>query len=166
MADQRQSDECDFGRLFVQHEARIYGYIRSLVVHRADAEDLLQETASMLWQKFHEFQPGSNFLAWAMSVARFQCSTSAGKRNTTCSNLARRSKTSWRPTPWPSRRGWTIYSSCLTNVYTSYRRLIAICLPSAMPRKLRPPSLADRLGRPARPFTVPFVVFAGLWPTA
>jgi RNA polymerase sigma-70 factor, ECF subfamily len=72
MANTRPSDECDFGRLFVQHEARIYGYIRSLVVHRADAEDLLQETASVLWQKFHEFEPGTNFLAWAMCIARFQ----------------------------------------------------------------------------------------------
>lgn len=72
MTNPRQSDECDFGRLFVQHETRIYGYIRSLVVHRTDAEDLLQETASVLWQKFDEFQPGTNFLAWAMSIARFQ----------------------------------------------------------------------------------------------
>jgi RNA polymerase sigma-70 factor (ECF subfamily) len=72
MTDPRHSNECDFGRLFVQHEARIYGYIRSLVIHRTDAEDLLQETASVLWQKFDEFEPGSNFLAWAMSVARFQ----------------------------------------------------------------------------------------------
>ena len=72
MTDSRQSGDRNFGRLFVQHEARIYGYIRSLVVHRTDAEDLLQETASVLWQKFPEFQAGSNFLAWAMSVARFQ----------------------------------------------------------------------------------------------
>jgi len=33
---------------------------------------VLQETASVLWQKFPEFQVGSNFLAWAMSIARFQ----------------------------------------------------------------------------------------------
>ena len=72
MADPCPFDECDFGKLFVRHEARIYGYIRSLVRHRTDAEDVLQETASVLWHKFHEFQPGSNFLAWAMSVARFQ----------------------------------------------------------------------------------------------
>lgn len=72
MTDRHQSDQCDFGLLFVQYEPRLYGYIRSLVMHRADAEDLLQETASILWQKFHEFTPGSNFLAWAMSIARFQ----------------------------------------------------------------------------------------------
>lgn len=72
MTNRDRSDEHDFGRLFVQYEPRIYGYIRSLVMNRDDAEDLLQETASVLWQKFDEFTPGSNFLAWAMSIARFQ----------------------------------------------------------------------------------------------
>lgn len=72
MSNASQSDEHDFGRLFVQYQPRIYGYIRSLVVGRDDAEDLLQETASVLWRKFDEFQPGSNFLAWALSVARYQ----------------------------------------------------------------------------------------------
>lgn len=72
MAEPRESNDRNFGRLFVQYEARIYGYIRSLVLHRTDAEDLLQETAAVLWQKFPEFESGTNFLAWAMSVARFQ----------------------------------------------------------------------------------------------
>jgi RNA polymerase sigma-70 factor (ECF subfamily) len=72
MSAQDQSGEHDFGRLFVRYQPRIYGLIRSLVVRRADAEDLLQETASVLWRKFDEFQPGSNFLAWALSVARYQ----------------------------------------------------------------------------------------------
>jgi RNA polymerase sigma-70 factor, ECF subfamily len=66
------SADCDFGRLFVRYQARIYGYIRSMVVHRTDAEDLLQETASVLWRKFDEFRPGTDFLAWALQVARYQ----------------------------------------------------------------------------------------------
>ena len=65
-------DGHDFGKLLIQHQQRIYGFIRSLVTNRADAEDLLQETASVLWQKFSEFEPGSNFLAWALAVARLQ----------------------------------------------------------------------------------------------
>jgi RNA polymerase sigma-70 factor, ECF subfamily len=64
--------DCDFGRLLMEHRARIYGFIRSLVAQRADAEDLLQETASVLWRKFDEFQAGSNFLAWALQVARYE----------------------------------------------------------------------------------------------
>jgi RNA polymerase sigma-70 factor, ECF subfamily len=66
------SADRDFGRLLMEHRTRIYGYIRSLVVHRADAEDLLQETASVLWRKFDDFRPGSNFLAWALQVARYE----------------------------------------------------------------------------------------------
>jgi RNA polymerase sigma-70 factor (ECF subfamily) len=67
-----QAGEHDFGRLFVRYQPRIYGFIRSLVVSRTDAEDLLQETASVLWRRFDEFRPGSNFLAWALTAARFQ----------------------------------------------------------------------------------------------
>ena len=72
MPDNLGPDDRDFGRLFTRYQPRIYGYICSLVAHRSDAEDLLQETASVLWQKFGEFQPGSNFLAWALRVARYQ----------------------------------------------------------------------------------------------
>ena len=72
MPDNVGPDDRDFGRLFTRYQPRIYGYICSLVAHRSDAEDLLQETASVLWQKFGEFQPGLNFLAWALQVARYQ----------------------------------------------------------------------------------------------
>jgi len=72
MPEQTSFDEHDFGRLFVQYQPRIYGYIRSLLLHQADAEDVLQETASVLWRRFPEYQAGSNFLAWALCVARFQ----------------------------------------------------------------------------------------------
>jgi RNA polymerase sigma-70 factor, ECF subfamily len=72
MPGRHESADRDLGRLLMEYRARIYGYIRSLVVHRADAEDLLQETASVLWRKFDEFQPGSNFLAWALQVARYE----------------------------------------------------------------------------------------------
>ena len=72
MPDNLGPDDRDFGRLFARYQPRIYGYIRSLVAHRNDAEDLLQETASILWQKFGEFQAGSDFLAWALRVARYE----------------------------------------------------------------------------------------------
>jgi len=72
VSEQSRSDERDFGRLFVQYQPRIYGYIRSLVAQRTDAEDVLQETASVLWQKFDSFRPGTDFLAWALNVAHYR----------------------------------------------------------------------------------------------
>jgi RNA polymerase sigma-70 factor, ECF subfamily len=62
----------EFVRLFLQAEPRVYGYIRSQVLQRADAEDLLQETAAVLWSKFDRFVAGSDFVAWACRIARFK----------------------------------------------------------------------------------------------
>ena len=36
-----------------------------------DAEDILQETKVRLWDQFARFTPGTNFGAWASTVARF-----------------------------------------------------------------------------------------------
>ncbi|MCE9547843.1 MAG: sigma-70 family RNA polymerase sigma factor, partial [Planctomycetia bacterium] len=60
----------EFMRLFTAHEPRIYGYIHSLVPRRPDADDLAQETHIVLWQKFDDFQSGTNFFAWACQIAR------------------------------------------------------------------------------------------------
>ncbi len=61
----------DFVRLFVQHESRIYAFIRSLVFQTSDADDLLQETAATLWQKYEGFRAGTDFLAWALQTAHY-----------------------------------------------------------------------------------------------
>lgn len=62
----------EFVGLLTQHQPGIYALIRSLVPHRADAEDILQETSQVLWKKFDSFESGTNFLAWARQVARFE----------------------------------------------------------------------------------------------
>jgi RNA polymerase sigma-70 factor, ECF subfamily len=62
----------EFIDLFLKAEPRVYAYIRSQVPHRSDAEDVLQETATVLWSKFAGFAPGTDFLAWAYQVARFK----------------------------------------------------------------------------------------------
>jgi RNA polymerase sigma-70 factor (ECF subfamily) len=37
-----------------------------------DAEDVFQQTAITLWDKFGEFEPGSDFFAWACTIARYK----------------------------------------------------------------------------------------------
>lgn len=63
------NDVEEFVRLLLAHERRIFAYILSLVPNRADADDLLQETSIVLWRKFGEYKSGSDFLAWALTVA-------------------------------------------------------------------------------------------------
>jgi RNA polymerase sigma-70 factor (ECF subfamily) len=70
-------------RLFVQMQPRLHAYIRALVPNRSDAEEVLQETGVVLWKKFDEFEPGTEFARWATRVARLQalCYYKRSKRN-------------------------------------------------------------------------------------
>jgi RNA polymerase sigma-70 factor, ECF subfamily len=63
-----------FLRLYTKHQHRILAYRYTLVPNRADAEDLFQETAVLLWEKFDQFEPGSDFVAWACRVAFLKAS--------------------------------------------------------------------------------------------
>jgi RNA polymerase sigma-70 factor (ECF subfamily) len=62
----------EFMRLFLNCEPRVFAFIRSLVFSRADADDVLQETALVLWEKFDQFEPGTRFDRWAFRIAHFQ----------------------------------------------------------------------------------------------
>ena len=55
--------------LMTQHQRRIFSYIYTLVPDRHDAEDLLQETSLVICEKFHEFTPDTDFVAWACQIA-------------------------------------------------------------------------------------------------
>jgi len=61
-----------FMRLFMANHRNIYAFILSLVPNWADADDLMQETATVMWTKFGEFELGTNFLSWGMKVAYFE----------------------------------------------------------------------------------------------
>ncbi len=58
-----------FVRLIGLHQHQIHRYLLSLVPHAHDADDLLQDTNLFLWREFHRFEEGTNFVAWACSVA-------------------------------------------------------------------------------------------------
>lgn len=55
--------------LMTRHQRQIFAYIYTLVPRRHDAEDLLQETSVVIVEKFGEFRPGSDFVAWACQIA-------------------------------------------------------------------------------------------------
>lgn len=59
-----------FFQLFMNSQKNLYAYILASVHNFNDAEDILQETAAVLWQNFDKFDPETNFLAWAISIAR------------------------------------------------------------------------------------------------
>lgn len=68
-SDQRTDN---FIRHLTRYQNRLYAYILSLTGEPNLAEDVLQETNVVLWNKSREFEPGTNFGAWALHVAHLQ----------------------------------------------------------------------------------------------
>ena len=60
-----------FVKLLTACQSRIYAYILSRAPRSADADDILQETAGTMWKKFNEFKTGTDFLAWGLTIARY-----------------------------------------------------------------------------------------------
>lgn len=47
----------------------LYYAVLSIVGNRTDADDIMQEVCIVLWQRFEEFEPGTNFRKWATAFA-------------------------------------------------------------------------------------------------
>lgn len=67
-----KTDPEQFLRLFMESERRIYAFIVSVLPNLTDADDILQETSLILWKKFDQFRPGTDFIAWACRTAQFE----------------------------------------------------------------------------------------------
>ena len=68
-------------RLLMANERRIFAYVLTLLPNVADAEDVLQETSIVLWRKFPEYQPGSDFTSWAYRIAHNLVRNSRAKQH-------------------------------------------------------------------------------------
>ena len=65
----------EFVRLLTEHDRGVLLFILSLVPSWADAEEIRQETNVKLWQEFGKFQSGSDFGAWARTIAWYEVLT-------------------------------------------------------------------------------------------
>ena len=61
-----------FLKEFASQHDRLFAYLFSLLPHRPDAEDVFQRTSLILWQKFDQWERGTDFLAWACGVAFYE----------------------------------------------------------------------------------------------
>lgn len=58
-----------FLSLFLRSEREIFRYVAALVPNVADAEDIVQQTALALWEKFDAYDPRQPFTPWACRFA-------------------------------------------------------------------------------------------------
>ena len=64
--------QAEFTRLYDGCAGWLHGYLLSLLRRPEDADEVLQETAQVLWQKFDQYQPNTEFRAWACRIAYFK----------------------------------------------------------------------------------------------
>jgi len=64
--------ESEFVLLITRHQAAMYAYILTLHPDRVAAQDILQESNLVLCRKLADFEPGTDFRAWAFRVAYWQ----------------------------------------------------------------------------------------------
>ena len=61
-----------FTRLLLEHEPEILRAVLVFVPERADARDIVQDTAVALWQQFDQYDDSRPFANWAIGFARIQ----------------------------------------------------------------------------------------------
>lgn len=58
--------------LFARYQRRLYAYIASVLPDPAATDEVLQETNIIVWRKFDQFVPESDFRAWVYRIAHFE----------------------------------------------------------------------------------------------
>ena len=72
MSDSVDPQTAHVQMLFVQHASQLRGFIVALSPDFSRVDDILQETFLVITRKAAEFEPGTNFLGWACTIARFK----------------------------------------------------------------------------------------------
>ncbi|MFC4991117.1 sigma-70 family RNA polymerase sigma factor [Rubritalea tangerina] len=69
------NQSAEFVSLMTEHQSDLWAFILAQLPGSPDVADILQKTNLTLWTKQDQFELGTNFKAWAFSVARFEVLT-------------------------------------------------------------------------------------------
>ena len=64
--------EAEFVALLTGSQTAIALAIRGLIPGDRGVDEVVQQTNAKIWQKRAEFEPGTNFRAWALAIARYE----------------------------------------------------------------------------------------------
>lgn len=67
--DDQNAAQKQFLSLFLRSEREIFRYVSALVPNAADADDIVQQTALALWEKFNSYDASKPFTPWACRFA-------------------------------------------------------------------------------------------------
>jgi RNA polymerase sigma-70 factor (ECF subfamily) len=61
-----------FLRLFLEHEASLKAYLRSVLFNTEESREVMQDVAVVLWRKFEPGMTSESFRRWAFGVAKME----------------------------------------------------------------------------------------------
>ena len=67
-----RTDYEQFVSLLTRHEPALRRFVRTLLPAWADVDEVMQRTALAAWRKFDRFEAGTDFIKWALVIARFE----------------------------------------------------------------------------------------------
>ncbi|NNE01399.1 MAG: sigma-70 family RNA polymerase sigma factor [Pirellulaceae bacterium] len=117
----------DIGEVFVQllleHEPQVRSFLRGLLPSWDDVDDVLQEAGLIAWRKFADFEQGTAFGGWFLTIARFEA-------------LAHRRRIARTPLVFADDL-WELLAdeSVQNETPTVYRRHLETCLEKLPPEK-------------------------------
>lgn len=72
ISDNAMFDHKRFVTLLSLNHSKVYNYILMLVPNHNEADDIMQEASVAMYEKFGTFKEGTDFLSWAIVVAKYQ----------------------------------------------------------------------------------------------
>lgn len=142
----------DFLTLFLGEQRRLYRFIRSLVPHAQDAEDILQETATILWQQFDKYVDGTSFYAWSCKVAQFRILKHRHRLSQSAALLSEDVLESLAALAITTDRKLDPRQSALEHCLTKLRTRDRTIIEQRYGQQSTGREVAERLGRPANSF--------------
>lgn len=138
----------EFVQLFTQAQRQLYLFILSQVGRTQAAEEILQETNLVIWSKYLQFEPGSNFMAWVRQIAVYEVLKWRQKKSrdklTFSDEFVQSVAHSFEQTPLDIERRQQALQQCLSKLNEQDRELIEQRYQPGMTGK----DVANSLGRP------------------
>ena len=130
--------------LFVQHASALRGFVHALMPDFAWADDIVQETFLTITKKAADFEPGTNFLGWACTIARFKVMEAGrkAKNSTTLSPDIIESLCACEPEAEASDERLRHLAECLEKLAPQSRQAVEMRYQQAH----KPAEIARRLG--------------------
>ena len=74
MSDKPHNDDPTelFIQLYTKNESRLRNFVRSMVPTWDSVDEVMQEASLVMWRKFDQFDPETEFLKWSQVVCRFE----------------------------------------------------------------------------------------------